>query len=748
MAGSRDMIGRARSGLARHWRHTRSALGPAFLPEVVAGLVASLVTLTNCLSFAALIFAGSLRDGLPYGLWAFMIGAAVGCVAIALVSSLPPAMAGPRNPPLAVASVAASGLGASVLHQGGDAPTAIAHVLVALSLATLATGLLMWGLGRWRLAASLRFVPYPVIGGFLAASGWFLVIGGLNVALGRKLVLADLTGGLASTDLWHLAVAVGFVVLVSLLRLVNRSGAMLPAAFIVMALVLDAALLSRGLTQGWFAETSGGSGPWSPLSASMLARVDWHLLGRAYVEIATVAAVAVAALLLDVSALEAQRGQIADIDDEFRRSGAINVALAPMGGALVGLAPNASRLLDQLGARGATAGVTAGLFIGAIALSGLDISGLIPTPLLGGLLLFLGIGVLMDALVPAPGQGSKTDLALALAIAAAIVQVGYLSGIVIGLVAATLSFAIRYSRIGAIRRHATRQTLAAPVERAPQIAALLSREGERIHVFWLTGFIFFGTSNGVLEDIRAVVGAGGRPGRRWIVLDMSGVTGFDSSAMLSFRKLAVWARASDVRLLYASLSADTRRRLSAAGLLTSSAGAASEFASRAQAIEQAEGELIAEAGLAPAVDDERQFLDWLERELGREPATRLVQGYLSRRELAADATICRQGEIADTIDFVATGSVVVSFAVAGGVERPIRRMTGSTVIGEMGFIRGTDRTASVTAERPSRLYTLTRQRYDEMRRSDPALAALLLEFFVRQLADRLEFANKEVAALS
>ncbi len=40
-----------------------------------------------------------------------------------------------------------------------------------LSVSTLLTGFLLYGIGALKFGQWLRFVPYPVIAGFLAASG-------------------------------------------------------------------------------------------------------------------------------------------------------------------------------------------------------------------------------------------------------------------------------------------------------------------------------------------------------------------------------------------------------------------------------------------------------------------------------------------------------------------------------------------------------------------------------------------------
>lgn len=95
--------------------------------------------------------------------------------------------------------------------------------------------------------------------------------------------------------------------------------------------------------------------------------------------------------------------------------------------------------------------------------------------------------------------------ALATAMMLSIMNFGYLEGIALGVIGACLMFALSYSRIGLVRRHLTRQEFSSNVERAPEQSRLLRREGKRVHVFWLSGFIFFGSSNGLFERIRGSI---------------------------------------------------------------------------------------------------------------------------------------------------------------------------------------------------------------------------------------------------
>jgi len=104
-------------------------------------------------------------------------------------------------------------------------------------------------------------------------------------------------------------------------------------------------------------------------------------------------------------------------------------------------------------------------------------------------------------------------------------------------IGACLLFALSYSRIGVIRRHLTRQVFSSNVQRSSQHARILQKEGKRIHVFWLSGFIFFGSSNGLFERIKTAIDAQQDEPVGYVMLDFSAVPGLHSSAVLSLIKL-------------------------------------------------------------------------------------------------------------------------------------------------------------------------------------------------------------------
>jgi SulP family sulfate permease len=524
----------------------------------------------------------------------------------------------------------------------------------------------------------------------------------------------------------------------------------LPAAFIGGSLVLDALLWAMGLMHGdsrWFVSGASELKPWLPLAAAFERGIDWAVFIKATTEIGAVAGVTVIALLLDVTGLEVARTKSANLDWEFRTNGFANVIAAPLGGVMGNLSLNGSRLLDETGGFARVSGVFASLVVVLIVVTGIDLPGLVPKPILAGLLMYLGLVVLAEVLLRSPAHRAWTDFALALAIMVAIVALGYLAGILFGIIAACLMFAFSYSRIAVIRRHLTRAVFASNVDRSSSFARLLQDEGDRIHVFWLSGFIFFGSSNGVFESIRDAIRATGDRKRRFAVLDFADVSGFDTSALLSLVKLRNFADDHRLTLAFAGLS--TRMSAALEHLrLFDAPSIHRRFATRNEALEWCEDEVLTESKSGERSTTSDGLEGWLAAEIGNRDMAHRLAHYFERRDLTAGTVLYTQGSPADTIDLIATGLIAVSVASEPGLELVVRRMSTRTVVGEMGFFRAAPRTATVSAEGSASIYTLRRASYDKLKSEEPEAAAAFLEFIARTLSDRLDFATQGIAALS
>lgn len=124
-----------------------------------------------------------------------------------------------------------------------------------------------------------------------------------------------------------------------------------------------------------------------------------------------------------------------------------------------------------------------------------------------------------------------------------------------------------------------------------------------------------------------------------------------------------------------------------------------------------------------------------------------LHAYLERRSFVDGQAICRQGEASDAIDLVASGRLGVDVSVDGAPALRMRHLTTQTVVGEMGFFGRALRSATVTAEGPATVLTLTRASFERLRRERPDVASAFYEFLLRTLSDRIRLTDKMVWAM-
>jgi sulfate permease, SulP family len=161
------------------------------LRDLFGGAISGVVSVVYCVSYAALIFSGPLGPWLSYGVAATFISATVGAFVVALRSSLPFTIAGPDSSTSVVtATLVATFAGWAVANSATDHLLESALIVTALSSALV--GILLCGLGLGRAGRAIRFVPYPVFGGFLGATGLLMVAGASQVITDQRIVVANI----------------------------------------------------------------------------------------------------------------------------------------------------------------------------------------------------------------------------------------------------------------------------------------------------------------------------------------------------------------------------------------------------------------------------------------------------------------------------------------------------------------------------------------------------------------------------
>jgi len=289
---------------------------------------------------------------------------------IAAATSLPPIASGIDSPTGAVLVLLSASAGADVLAAGGTPHSAVQTVLLLFTAAKVLSGALLYSLGKVNWGAYFRFVPYFVVGGFLTATGWFLIAGGVRMTSGHVLSLTGMTAPWTPLPGIRLAAAVVVIaVLLTVGRWVKWPFAIpfsLIAMWVVGALVLRRTGLS-GTVHGFYLPSLGTLTRWSPLHAARESKMTWSMITALVPELLAVTIVALISMVTKVSSIEVGRQTSGDLDREFRAHGLASLIAAPFGGIASGLQVGTSRLLEHAGGATRMSGMFCAVTLGAVA---------------------------------------------------------------------------------------------------------------------------------------------------------------------------------------------------------------------------------------------------------------------------------------------------------------------------------------------------------------------------------------------
>lgn len=687
--------------------------------DVGIGLVIGLMLVAFMVSFASLLFAGEQARFLGVGIGLILVGATVHNLISARWSTIPGAIILPQD-----ASTAVVATGLVALLPAVESGQRVGTIFVYTAVCTVVAGIVMLVLGGFRLGGLVRFIPLPVIGGFLGGTGWLLVAGGADLATSGYTFDPARIVSLGSAAL----LAVSLLLMLRFRPHVAVVPSMVGIGVVLFFLILAVTGTSLGEARdlGLLPATEGAS---FRFPVGELLDADWSALGTGVGGIVSVPLVATMALLLNVSALDLMRGGDADLDQELRTIGFANLITALVG------APAGYHALGptSLGFRLGVASRTVPLVVAAVclvaALAGSFVVGLIPTPVVGALLLFLGLGFMSDWLIDRRRQMSPPEFLVMLTIVAVVATLGLVAAVAWGMVATVILFVVAYSRIDPIRSMVTGRERRSTVDRPPDAAAHLGEVGHSIVVVELQGYLFFGSSHALVGRIRETA-----PELDTLILDLQRVQGADSTALTSFVKLVRLTRDLSGHLILSDIPESLRSGLE--GVLGESGNAWTETEDLDHALEAAENRRLERL---------RHPLPTCREIFGPDLWPRL-EPHLERVQVAAGEIIIELGGSDVGLVAVEAGEIVAEIPAGSGWRR-VRRSGPGAVVGEMSLYRPGGRTARVRTVEPTVLYRLDGSAVAELERSDPETAAELHRFLARVMAERLALGNEAIRSL-
>lgn len=705
--------------------------------STIAIFAYGLSAIGQAISMAALIFTGSLESGLPRAVASFCIAGGVLAIYVALRSRVVPAGGVIQDAPAIVLITVAAGVG---LGAGDES---VANVFALLFVTTMSTGVLMWLLGRFRLGGLVRYMPATVVGAFMAGTGWLLVKGGLDVMVDFGVGLADIPD-LFSTDLakfWIPGFAIGIVTWLigrsDRLPVIAIGGTVLFCTIGFYVVVALTSSLDAVQDAGWLiGPFPDGAGP-SLVTPGELASADWGRFLSEITGIVSVVAVSIMVMLLNMTGIGVSASQRLDVDAELRVAGEANILFGVLGAAPGFHGLGDTLLLKRLGARDRLVPVAAGVALIVFGVLGVSLIGFVPRLIVGALLVTVGASLLEDWVREVIHGVSRVEQILSVGIVVVIAWVGILEGIGAGLVAACAVFIVRYSRVDPIRAGGTGRAIRSRVDRSPREMQILQARSERLAVFELQGYLFFGSLtklddrfHGATGDhtTRGEVGGEALYGRLdATVLDFETVTGMDASGYALIGQLVAQLDDAGSLVVLSGLERHLRRALVAD--VPGIDGHVEWASTLDHALELAENTQLARA--ADVVDSAN------DREENSLKLPRGLLDELDEVEYHAGHVVVKQGDPSDGM-FIIDEGLLTAFRVDDqGRRQRLRRFGTGAMVGEIGLITQGERTAEVVAETDVVALWLSNEHYQQLRETQPELIFLLHEFIMRGQAERM-----------
>ena len=716
------------------------------VPSIIAGVIGGIIKIVAAMAFSALIFTGTLAAYLPQGIGIVLFGFLLFAVISTFTASYPVNINTPQDIPIAIIALIAT----TVMATNGkdwDAETTFQFIFVTIALTSILVGIFFFILGTLKLGKLVRFIPYPVVGGFLAGTGWlivkfaFIMTAGMGLSLDNVVSLFDQ----ATLHKWFPGLIFGLIMLIS--SRYTKHYLLIPVLIAIGITSFYASMFFYGFSytdlesNGYLLGPFPEGGLFQGLPLKYLSDFKWSIFLEQLPAIGTMMILNSISVLFNYSGLEIIIKKDLDLDQELKTTGIGNI-IAGLGGAPPGhLSLGGTLLSISIGSKSKLTNIVIALLCAITLFFGSEVLSFFPRIILGGLLFNLGLSFLVDWLYSTWSRVPKTDYTIILLIFLVIGTVGFLEGVITGLLMSVVLFVVSYSKVEIIKHELTGKTFHSNVERSESLKNIIDDSGDQTLILPLQGFIFFGSANRLLERIKLHLQSQNEKNLKYLVFDFKQVTGVDSSTINSFNKLRILAELDNFQVLFCNLTPQIISQFEAEGLFADSMDLFLKFDDLDHGMEWCEEQIISET--TTGSNKQKEEID--EIKLFEEKFADLLI-YFESKDINQNTTLIEQGNDPEGLYFIKSGRVTVELLSSNNKIR-LKSMGTGTVVGEVSLYLKTQATASVISNTACKTYFLSHENFEKLNKEDPERAAELHTYIVKLLSDRLAKSNATIQAL-
>jgi len=571
-------------------------------PSLSAGLVTGIIAVIRAISYAALIFSGSLSGYLSTGVgMAIFSNAAMGMV-VALLAPFPGIIATPLAAPTAVLAALASAIAARM--SGSFPPREILlTVLAAIIISTVLAGLLLLLLGRLKLGNRIQLIPHTVIGGFMGGTGLILLEGSLQVMTNVEFHLSQLAAYIQPEVLpkWVVGVICALILLVISERykhfLVIPGTLLALIGIFYLGLLVTNTSFTEAKAQDWLLSFSiDNEQLWQPLTPGQFGGIYWSVILQNWDAIASVIFICLLELVLTKNGIESFVRRDIDLNRTLEAVGLGNLTAGIGSGMAGNQALPSTILVSKMGASYRLTGIVCALVSIAVLFLGPSFLSFFPRGVIGALSFYLGLSLLIKWVYRSWFQLDLSEYLIIIASLIVIAAVGFLEGIAVGFAAQLVLFLYNYAQREIIidefdKIKTENRGLSAPTTDS------LPAQANQVQLWQLKGYIFFGTANRLVETFRQLLDTEKQKLPRYLVIDCSQLEGIDASGVLSLAKILRLAYQQKITLIYTNLTPSLEDKLERGEALETNNPYCKHFSNLDQGLQWCQSQLLEEVSL-------------------------------------------------------------------------------------------------------------------------------------------------------
>jgi SulP family sulfate permease len=702
--------------------------------QVSAGVLVGLSAVIYSISYGAFLFSGPLSGLVGFGITAALITAITGAL-FGLMSEEGSFISGPDSNTISVMVGMLAVFGSMGLPEDATLGLAVA-ALFTTSLVCITVFVIV---AKLNLAELVRYIPFSVMAGFLAATGWLMASGALNIIAGTPLSIAGLEA--LREDPARPELLFSFVVVGVLYAFAPRvsSGVLIPVVMFVATLLVNLFLGSHACNaamcspQRWLFPSLQDT-QWMPPWELLADLPDPQLLLQQLPTMLVVSFVGLLTILLSIASLELNYRREFDLNQMLKAHAATTVFTAFWGG-FVGIISIGRTTLNYQAGGGKVSGVVAALMCIAMLFGAGSLIAYVPKAALGGLILYLGLNMLKQWLWQQRQAVSREELAQILLILVLVANYGYVVGFAAGVVISCAIFIITYSDIPLTNLTTDLSLFSSSVVRPQHQVEILKTHGQATRLYRLSGYVFFGSASRIDAvfkklDIDTIDG---------VIIDFSKVTGIDTAAIGVFQRILRRYHGSALHFHFVHAPGNMQSVVAISKDPTASK-LVTYYPALDLAVEAAENLLIAQHPQEVVSNDCFAFL-------GGIGDRKLFRSYCELRHVARGELLCRDGDFSNEVYFIEDGSLETLKTANDGARLRLSKLAQGAMVGEIAFYTGSARTAAIEAVMDSQIHVLTQAGLAKMRIHHPGLATRFDQMVIRRMAAALTRTNRLIATL-